>query len=248
MSRREAIVTALSVAAGFLGCNAPVGPDQSARLTARPRQPTKQATIGLRDLALDPVRRALLYVPPSYDSAHPAPFAVLFHGAGISADGPINLFRAQADALGMILLSCDSDLATWDAIVRGFDVDVEFVNRAMNAAFDECNVDPARLSIEGFSDGATYAIGLGRANGDLFQKVAAFSAGFLLSVNPVGKPVFYMSHGTQDTVIPIDAGRSIAFTLRSRGYNVALHEFEGGHAVPTDIVVDASSWMTQPAP
>lgn len=244
LSRRKAIASAISIGAGLLGCNALDVPTAAPRLTARPRQPTKQPTSGLNDLRLDSSRPALLYVPPSYNNARPAPFALLFHGAGGAADGLINVFRAQADALGLLLLSCKSDGLTWDGIHGKFGVDVEFVNRALDAAFDQCNVDPSRLTIAGFSDGATYVIGLGLANGDLFPRVAAFSAGGLLTVKEVGKPRFYMSHGTQDNVIPIGVGRGIAFALQSEGYDAVLWEFEGGHTVPQQVVVDASTFMT----
>jgi predicted esterase len=33
-------------------------------------------------------------------------------------------------------------------------------------------IDPARVAIGGFSDGATYALSLGLINGDLFKRVA----------------------------------------------------------------------------
>jgi poly(3-hydroxybutyrate) depolymerase len=43
----------------------------------------------------------------------------------------------------------------------------------------QCTVDPQRICVSGFSDGASYALSLGLANGDLFTHVAAFSPGFM---------------------------------------------------------------------
>ena len=58
-------------------------------------------------------------------------------------------------------------------------------------------VDPARLVIGGFSDGASYALSLGLINGQLFRKVAAFSPGFVVTGEPEGKPRVFISHGPQ---------------------------------------------------
>ena len=105
---------------------------------------------------------------------------------------------------------------TWDAIRGRFGPDVRFLNRALGRVFDLVSVDPARLVIGGFSDGATYALSLGLINGQLFRKVAAFSPGFVVTGEPEGKPRVFISHGTHDDVLPIDrCGRVIAQRLRS---------------------------------
>jgi predicted esterase len=57
--------------------------------------------------------------------------------------------------------------------------DVDFINRSMSYVFDRYAVDPARLGIAGFSDGASYALSLGLPNGDLFSHIIAFSPGFM---------------------------------------------------------------------
>jgi predicted esterase len=57
--------------------------------------------------------------------------------------------------------------------------DVDFINRSLQYVFDRYTVDPARLGIAGFSDGASYALSLGLPNGDLFSHIIAFSPGFM---------------------------------------------------------------------
>src|SRR2546429_387045 len=69
---------------------------------------------------------------------------------------------------------------TWDAITRSFGPDVDFINRALERVFDSVAIDPARVAVGGFSDGASYGISLGLINGDLFKRVSAFSAGFVI--------------------------------------------------------------------
>ena len=73
-----------------------------------------------------------------------------------------------ADRAGVAVLAADSRGTTWDAIRGGFGDDVAFLNRALEHVFGRLAVDPARVALGGFSDGASYAISLGLANGDLF--------------------------------------------------------------------------------
>lgn len=97
-------------------------------------------------------------------------------------------------------------------------------------------MDAARLAIGGFSDGASYALSLGLANGDLFRWILAFSPGFVAPPDMIGQPRIYIAHGTTDGVLPIDpCSRRLVPRLRRAGYSVCYDEFEGGHVVPAGI-------------
>ncbi|HVL17165.1 MAG TPA: hypothetical protein VM387_04190, partial [Gemmatimonadales bacterium] len=133
-------------------------------------------------------------------------------------------------------------------VLGGFGPDVEFVDRALEEVFRRQNVDPARVAVGGFSDGASYALTLGLANGDLFSRVVAFSPGFVADVVRRGSPRFFVSHGTRDTILPIETcGRRIAREFRGLGYGVRFLEFDGGHAVPPDVAEAAMDWLVKPA-
>ena len=60
------------------------------------------------------------------------------------------------------------------------------------------------VTVCGFSDGASYALSIGLANGDLFGHVLAWSPGFVAPPEFVGRPRVFVSHGTDDRVLPID--------------------------------------------
>jgi predicted esterase len=106
-------------------------------------------------------------------------------------------------------------------------------------------VDPARIAVGGFSDGASYALSLGLANGDLFPRVIAFSPGFVVSAAVHGHPRFFVSHGTADPILPIDeCSRVIVPRLRSMGYDVTFREFDGRHEVPADVAQAGMRWMS----
>jgi len=129
-------------------------------------------------------------------------------------------------------------------ILGGFGEDVRFVDRALEHAFKRFNVDPHHVAIEGFSDGASYALSLGITNGDLFGEVMAFSPGFAAPGPSRGRPRFFITHGTEDRVLPIDVtSRKVAPRLERAGYDVRYEEFVGGHTPNPDLVQDAVDWF-----
>ena len=218
------------------------------RLAARPGSATERATPGLLPLGLDERRDALLYVPVGYDPARPAPLVLSLHGAGGNAEGSLYPLRDLADAAGLIVLAPASRGRTWDVILGGFGPDIAFLERALEAAFRRCAVDPALLAVAGFSDGASYALSLGLTNGDLFPRVLAFSPGFAAPGEPVGQPRVFVSHGIRDDVLPIDrCSRRIVPALQRAGYDVRYREFDGGHTVPPEIAREALDWYLAPA-
>jgi phospholipase/carboxylesterase len=246
---RRSFVGLIAAGVGSLACGQALDPRPgggSARLTARPGNPTGSVVPGLNPLGLEPARDGLLYVPASYVAGTPMPFLLSFHGAGGTAQGPIALMSPYAESHGFLILSVDSSGITWDAITFKYSYDVPFINTALQAAFERCSVNPARVMMSGFSDGATYALGLGLANGDFFRRVVAFSPGGIVpSDSPAaGQPEFFVSHGVQDPILPIDlASRPLVKELRDDGYDVEFVEFNGGHEVPSAIALQATEWL-----
>lgn len=66
----------------------------------------------------------------------------------------------------------------------GFGPDVLYLNKALHHVFNRYSIDPSRLAVAGFSDGASYALSLGVANGDLFSHIIAFSPGGCVRMCP----------------------------------------------------------------
>jgi phospholipase/carboxylesterase len=226
--------------------NRMAGKDVEGRLQARPAGAAAgTAPVGLRALGPGGARDGYLYVPPTYRAGSPAPLAVLLHGAGEDARDGLALLRAQADAAGLILLAPTSHEYTWDLLVgRRYGPDVAAIDRALEHAFSRCAVDPGRVAVGGYSDGASYALSLGIANGDLFTHVLAFSPGFLAPPGRRGRPRIFVSHGTRDGWLPIDrCSRTIVPHLQRAGYEVRYREFEGGHVVPPEIGREAADWF-----
>lgn len=187
---------------------------------------------------------AVLYVPVGYRPEAPSPFVLSLHGAGGNERSGLYPLQELADQVGLILLAPSSRGRTWDVILGGFGPDVDFIDRLLAAAFARCAVDPARVAVAGFSDGASYALSLGISNGDLFPAVMAFSPGFAAPGRQHGEPRFFISHGTGDPVLPIDrTSRRVAPQLEEAGFDVRYREFDGPHTVPPEIAHEAVSWF-----
>jgi phospholipase/carboxylesterase len=218
-------------------------PLSDGRLTARP---TGGAVTSLETGALGLGRgdRDGMIQMPSAPVQGPLPLLVFLHGATQNGAGMLRRVGPAADRAGVALIAPDSRGTTWDAIRSGFGADVAFLNRVLEHAFAHLAIDPARVAIGGFSDGASYAISLGLANGDLFPRVVALSPGFVVSAPTHGRPRFFVSHGRSDPILPIDqCSRVIVPRLRSRGYDVTFREFDGGHGMPPTVANEAMRWI-----
>ena len=210
--------------------------------------PDMEGMPGLNTLALDGNRDALLYVPVGYSPQQPAPLVLMLHGAGGNAEGGLRPFRSLADATGAILLAVSSRRETWDVLHGAYGPDVAVIDRALEQVFLSYRIDPARIAIEGFSDGASYALSLGLTNGDLFTHIIAFAPGFMAPASLRGRPSLFIAHGTQDNVLPIDrCSRRLAPQIEQAGYRLLYREFDGPHTVPEPIAQEALNWFTTPS-
>lgn len=204
--------------------------------------------------AVDPVgpgRHALqsadgfFYVPQGHQPGAASPLIVLLHGAGGRADDWVGALPL-ADSVGAALLAPDSRGFTWDAVRGDFGPDVRSIDAALTEVFTHVDVDPARLALGGFSDGASYALSLGIPNGGLFTHLMAFSPGFIRAPTRAGRPLIFITHGTSDPILPIDrTSRVFVPALRSEGYDVTYREFDGGHELPGAVAEEAFLWLTE---
>ena len=220
-------------------------------MLARPTAPLRArggARRGRQALGSRSEPGGFLYVPRTYRDDSPAPLMVALHGAGGSARQRIFVTQAAmqliADLTGIILLSPSSRGRTWDVIIGAYGSDVAFIDKTLGRVFSQYAVDPGRVAIGGFSDGASYALSLGLTNGDLFTHIIAFSPGFLVPAQPRGKPRIFIAHGTHDSVLPIErCSRRIVPRLNNAGYDVCYREFNGPHIIMPHLLLGAVRWL-----
>ena len=217
---------------------------KSGRLNARPETIGAPSSTppGHHALSLDTKRDGIVFIPSGLDPAKPAPLIVALHGAGGIASQMLNLLARVVEARGIIVLVPESRGSTWDVIRGGYGPDVAFIDEALSQVFRMHPIDPTRVAISGFSDGASYALSLGIINGELFDHILAFSPGFMAPSQTEDTPRIFISHGVHDEVLPIaPCRRRIVPALEKAGYDVEYREFDGGHVVPPDMLDRALS-------
>ncbi len=109
-------------------------------------------------------------------------------------------------------------------------------------------VDPKRLLLLGFSQGTVMAYTTALLDPTSFLGVAALSgyiphrSGLPLKLtNLNGFPVF-ISHGSEDPIIPARLSRESADLLERAGATVTYREYPMGHEVTEDTMRDLSEW------
>src|SRR5262245_57651443 len=218
--RFEALfICCLSVATS-LGTTTELG-----RIVLPANSSAQTASAGLQKLS---GRNGLLYIPK--DHAEPLPLLILLHKAGGSPSEWFSGSRSYApyaDKGHFIILAPQSPGQSWGTGPKKWGYDYLAINRALEEAFARCAIDRSRLAIGGFSDGASYALSLGLANGDVFRYIIAFSPGYIVRSEARGRsgpkggeiPLVYITNGTGASVLPIRATRRIIATSPLKNAN-----------------------------
>ena len=250
ITRRRFAVTAASLVASVAigdrrSAFSQTAASRDGRFRARPKSGVS-TTLASGPLGLEKSGRdGVIQVPSGVPRDTPVPLLLFLHGATQSGERMLARVGAAADQAGVAVLAPDSRGTTWDAIRGDFSDDVAFLDRALEHVFGHLAIDPTRIAIGGFSDGASYALSLGLANGDLFPRVVACSPGFIIQAPAHGHPLFFFSHGTNDQVLPIDqCSRVIVPRLQQMGYAVTFREFNGRHELPPEMAAEALRWVS----
>ena len=237
-TRREFLAATLAAGAG-------VRKSAASRAAAQTPAPAAQPMGTRLPLKLGEDRDGFVYIPNGYSEQSAAvPLLVMLHGAGSTALS-VQYSLPLADSLGVIILAPDSrDERTWDGVLRSWGPDVEFIGAALQQTVARYHVNVSHLGVGGFSDGASYALGFGISYGDQFKHVISMSPGVMQPIAARGKPRIFISHGTSDPIMPIDAtSRQFVPKLKSLGYDVTYREYDGRHAPSPPIVREAFDWF-----
>jgi phospholipase/carboxylesterase len=214
-------------------------------MSVRPTEATlAPLRAGVESLEVDGSPEPTILVPSMLPDG-PVPVMVLMHGASSNPLHALRVMHEEAERRQFVVVAPKSVGITWDEIHGEFGPDVAAIDHVLAAVFDHVPAEPRRLAIAGFSDGASYALTLGLANGELFPSILAFSPGFFVPARRQGWPAIFVSHGRSDPILPIDqCGRLVVAALRMAEYDVAYHEFDGGHQVPASALAAAlDRWL-----
>ena len=198
---------------------------------------------------------AYAYLPKGLTDA-PAPVLVALHGAGGQASDILDAYRADADANHFILVIPQSKGPTWDMIMDlqnrlgaemnvqpRYGKDLKALDQSLTDLFTKVAVDPARVGIMGFSDGATYAVSIGTANPQLFHTVIAYSPGPAFPTKFDATQRIFISHAEEDPVLPYSTTRGMIARMRVKKMPLMFESFHGGHEVPKAIHAKAVAYF-----
>lgn len=126
---------------------------------------------------------------------------------------------------------------------------LEMIDRFIEEIFSTYPVHPEKLFLLGFSQGSILSMCYTLSHPARIAGVIAQSGyipkGLSLEIDEEevhGKP-FLLTHGTQDTMIPIEWGRVSRDMLQSLGVDLTYHEFQMGHQVSMESLAVISAWL-----
>lgn len=216
----------------------------SGRLVIPHATASQRAAPGLQRLE-ERFRGGEIYIPHAAPNER-TPLLILLHGSERTAADWFPDFGKYAEKGAFVIIAPEASGKTWGGGMHDFGPDVTVINRAIAVAATKCALDPERVAIGGFSDGASYAMSLGLANGDVIRHVVAFSPGYFNGHEQRGKPAFFISAGVNDPILPVDqCSRRFVATLRKAGYPVEYKEFYGRHEIPSGTCDAAMNWLMQ---
>ena len=204
------------------------------------------------------------YVPPQADTDDAAPAVVVLHGRGADERDLLPVADHLPDALATVSLRAPEPLMggyTWYGIdmpdgdlhrsqpeAEGFRRSLDAVSECLDAAIDGYGLDPDRIGLLGFSQGAIMTFSLLLEGPDRFRWASGHH-GYLAAVHEdlapdglAGKPVF-VGAGTADQMIPASRGEDAAARLRELGCDVTYESYPVGHGIGQDELHDLVAFV-----
>jgi len=239
----------LLIAGALLGASGQARADRMGSLYAAPRRVVTRLPSGITRLT----SFAYVYRPVSLPDR--APLLVLLHGAGGQASLVLDRYKPNADRRGAIVVALESTDVTWHIrpLANGyadFGSDPERLDVALTQLFSKANVDPNKIALLGFSDGASFALSLGLINPQLFRTIVAFSPGYAVIPPDVDRSQrLFIAHGRQDDILPFaHVVDDIVPALKAAGLEPHPYWFNGGHSVDDTVLNAALDFVLGPAP
>jgi len=205
-----------------------------------------------------PRRDCWLYVPTTYDRTKRYPLVVVLHPAGLKGAAMVRTWGEVAERSGAFIVAGPE---CKDARRRRWSLDDERdLLATVNKVIALYSVDPRRVLLTGFSQGAIYTYTFGLRNPGTFRGIAAVAGALIAGQNPAAEAILrkargmavYVAHGAADQQIPVVRARASRARLERAGFVVTYHEIPYlGHYLPPEEPARIWAWferLTAPPP
>lgn len=106
---------------------------------------------------------------------------------------------------------------------------------------DAFPVDPERVFVLGFSQGAAMALCLGAEVAGTLA-LSGYLTPLCRTETLAGRPLF-VGHGTGDPVVPVALGRGVRDALTAAGADLTYREYGMGHQIVEQEIDDINTWL-----
>jgi phospholipase/carboxylesterase len=190
---------------------------------------------------------------------------VLIHGVGSNEEDLFGLAPYLDDRFLVVSVRAPLTLGPgafgWYEIsftAEGLRHDAEGAKQGRDTAFkalgelvSKYDVDPARIFVMGFSQGAVLSLGIALQHPNAIagavimsgHLVPEFVADTAPSSDLGGLPIF-VAHGLSDSVLPIESGRQINEYLKRQPVNLTYREYPMAHTVSENSLFDIARWLS----
>ena len=207
---------------------------------------------------------SLIYkvAPRSSNEAGPHPMLILLHGRGTDENDLLGLTPSFDPRLLVVSIRAPHRFLfggyTWfdldeqsgvntDQLVEGCDSLI----RCLDDIQQKFPVDSKRIFLFGFSMGAMMSLTVSLSNPHRFKGVVAHSGllpkGDKLKFrwNDLDGISFFIAHGTQDPIVPVEMSRQAHRRLMDAKADVVYHEYPIQHTISEESLNAAAAWMQQ---
>jgi phospholipase/carboxylesterase len=189
-----------------------------------------------------------LYVPESCVAGEARPLVVALHGGFGHGRDFLWTWLRECKTRRCLLLAPTSQDTTWSMMAP--DVDGRALRSMVSFVTERWPIDAAHVLLTGLSDGATFSLIEGLAEGTPFTHVAPVS-GVLHPLayrrGDVGRARgrrIYLVHGAQDWMFPIEIARVARDALQEAGADLVWREIEDlSHTYPREENAHILEWM-----
>jgi|TARA_B110000240_G_C13266057_1_gene353750 phospholipase/carboxylesterase len=121
------------------------------------------------------------------------------------------------------------------------------LDKTINEILDMFKNNIDEVYIGGFSQGGMMTLNSNFSNSSLFKGAIILSSRSIqkYDIKLKSKTKIFMSHGTEDSIIPVEEGRDTKNKLNKLGFEVDYNEYNIGHEISMEVINNLKIWISR---